>query len=440
MKRVLLFMLINLFGLIANSSGQSNPASREDFDEGQFFFNRGEYQDALYFYLKLVKQDSLNANFNFKVGQCYLNLPGKEHLAVPYFERSIQKVVPKNKYDQKEFSEINAPLHAYFYLGNAYRMDNQLNKALDCYTKFLNLPYFWGNYNQEVVDEEIKSCQRAKIIQDAPLDLEKTNLGPAVNTSFSEEMPVISGDGNTLVFLRHLKFYDAVFYTVKSQNQWKEAVNIDPQIVSDGEFYPSGLSFDGTKLLLIRKNTNNNSIFLSSLNGDLWSKAVQVDGKINSLGDETFASFGPNGKSIYLSSNRPGGKGDYNIYVSDLSSNGLWGKPKKLGKPVNTKFDEQDPILSCNGNVLFFSSKGQYNMGGYDIFYSILKDGNWSLPVNLGYPINDTRDNMLFYPAELCNQGYMAISDSSGYGESDIYLVTIKTKSVLNIEPGDGKK
>jgi hypothetical protein len=434
MKRVLLLMMLNLLVFIANTVAQTSSGNQEDFNEGQFYFNREEYQDALYFYVKLVEKDSMNANFNFKVGECYLNIPGKEHLAVPYFEKSILKLVPKKKYNKKDFNEKNAPLHAYFYLGNAYRMDNQLNKALDCYAKFLSSPYFYGNYNQEVVEQEMKSCQRAKIIQDAPLDLEKVNLGPAINSIFSEEMPVVSGDGNTLVFIRHLKFYDAVFYSVKSTAGWKESVNIDPEIVSDGDLYPSGLSFDGSKLLLIKKNPDNSSIYISYLRNAVWTKAVPLQDKINTLGDETFASFGPREESIYLSSNRPAGKGDYNIYVSRQSAKGLWGKPKNIGKPINTEYDEQDPIVCDNGGVLFFCSKGQYNMGGYDIFYSILKNGKWTLPVNIGYPINDTRDNMIFYPTNECKQGYMAITDSTGYGESDIYMVTIKTKSVINIE------
>jgi tetratricopeptide (TPR) repeat protein len=425
---------------MTNIIGQSAPENHEDFDEGQFFFNRDEYQDALFFYLKLIEHDSMNANFNFKIGECYLNLPGKEYLAVPFFEKSIFNLVPKKKYNKKDINERNAPLHALFYLGNAYRMDNQLNKALDCYAKFMDSPYFWGNYNQDVVEQEIKSCERAKVIQDAPIDLEKINLGPAINSTFSEEMPVVSGDGNTLVFLRHLKFYNAVFYSVKVNNAWREAVNINPEILSDGDFYATGLSFDGSKLLLIKKDSDNSEIYISYLKNDVWSKAALLENKINSSHNVTFGSFGPNEKSIYLSGNRSGGRGDFDIYVSKITSNGSWGRPKALGKPINTKFDEQNPILCSKGEVLFFTSKGQFSMGGYDIFYSYLSEGKWSLPVNIGYPINDTRDNMLFYPTEQCRKGYMAINDSTGYGESDIYLVTIKSKSVLNLEKINGDK
>jgi tetratricopeptide (TPR) repeat protein len=434
MRKVLLLIIINLLGLAVYINGQSYPESLEDFNEGQFFFNRGEYQDAVFFYLKLVNYDSLNANFNFKVGECYLNIPGKEHLAIPYFERSLKNLVPKKKYNKRDFNERNAPLHACFYLGNAYRMAGQLNKALDCYSKFLDSPYFWGNYNQDIVEQEIKSCERAKIIQDAPLEIEKINLGPNINTGFTEELPVISGDGNTLVFMRNLKFYDAVFYSTKNTDGWKEAININPQILSDGEFYPTGLSSDGRQLLLIKKEDDSREIYISYLQGDTWTKAVPLGNKINSNSNASFASFGPDCKSIYLSSVHSGSKNGYDIFVSYLSSKGEWGRPKNIGKPINTDFDEQNPIVCNKGQVLFFCSKGHYNMGGYDIFYSNFVNGIWSLPVNIGYPINDTRDNFLYYPTEECKSGYIALNDSTGFGLSDIYYIKIKSNSVLNFQ------
>lgn len=435
MKKVLFISLINVFGLMGGFIfGQSHPASQDDFNEGQFFFSHGDYNEAVYFYLRLVHDDSLNANFNFKVGECYLNIAGKEPQAVPYFERSVQKLVPKKKYSKRDFNERNAPLHALYYLGNAYRMSDQLNKALDCYNKFMGSPYFWGNYNQDIVEQEIKSCEQAKIIQDAPLDMDKIHLPKTINSDYIEEMPVVSGDGNSLVFLRHLKFYNAVFYSVKISGEWSEAVNINPQIVSDGEFYATGLSFDGTQMLLIKSDPENSDIYISNLKDNFWSKAAILGNKINSIGNESFASFGPDGKSIYLSSDRSGGKGGYDIYVSDLTSSGEWGRPKNLGKVINTEFDEQNPIVCNNGQILIFSSKGHYSMGGYDIFYSLLKDGKWTAPINIGYPINDTRDNLLFYPTQQCREGYMALYDTAGFGESDIYFIRIKSKSVLNNE------
>jgi tetratricopeptide (TPR) repeat protein len=429
-----LFLLLSLLLNFWIVFSQKSTADIEDFQEGQYFFERSDFEDAVGFYLKLLEKDSLQANFNFKVGECYLNIPGKEFMAVKYLERASKKVVPKKDYDKNNFSERKAPLHAYFYLGNAYRMANKLDKALEMYNKFLDSPYFWGNYNQNVVEREIKSCERAKIIQDAPVQYIKVNPGENINTDFIETDPVISVDGKTLVFMRQLKFYNAIFYTIADGNGWKTPVNINPEILSDGEFYPTGLSSKGDQLLLIKKESEDNDIYISKLVDGKWSTAVELDDKINSLSDESFASFGPDDKIIYLSSNRNGGHGGYDLYVSNQLSDGSWGKPKNLGKTLNTESDEQNPVYCAANQSLFFCSNGHYNMGGYDIFYANLKDEKWGQPINIGYPINNTRDNLWFYPAGQGREGYCILSDPDGSSQGDFFYVKITSESVLNYE------
>lgn len=433
MQRILILFVVNT--LLSSTLFSQTQAELEDyFSEGQYFFVRKDYEDALYYYLKLVAAKPENANFNFKVGECYLNIPGKEQLAIPYFEEALKRIVPKKSYNKKSIEEKSAPLHAYFYLGNAYRINNQLDKALESYQKFIDSPFYYGNYNQHIVDQEIKSCERAKIIQDAPLELELINLGSNINTQFSEERPVISADGNSLVFIRRLQFYDAVFYSVKKDGEWQMAVNINPQIISDGEFYPSGLSADGSRLLLIKNEKDNADIYESVLIDGTWTKAEILKGNINSAKLEIHASFGPEEQTIYLSSDRSGSKGGLDIYISEVNQDGEWSKPKNIGKDINTEFDDQSAYLVQSPDILFFSSKGHYNMGGYDIFYSEKKGKHWKTPVNIGYPVNDTRDNLYYSPDALhIRHGYMSWTEPEGFGSSDIYLVKINSENILNI-------
>jgi tetratricopeptide (TPR) repeat protein len=432
MKKPFFFLLIVLILDYHFILGQTHDIDLENFQEGQYFFNRNDFEDALGFYIRLLEKDSMQANFNFKAGECYLNIPGKEFIAVKYLERAIKKVVPKNQYKKNDFSEKSAPLHAYFYLGNAYRMANQLDKALEMYAIFIDSPYFWGNYNQNIVEKEIKSCERAKIIQDAPLDYIKANQGEGINSEFSEINPVISADGKSMVYIRQLKFYNAVFYSIADSNGWKKSVNINPEILSDGEFYPTGLSSHGDQMLLIKKGTEDNDIYFSTLVAGKWTAAAKYENMINTISDESFASFGADDKTIYLSSNRRESKGGYDIFVSHLTSDGQWGKPENIGKTINTEFDEQNPVFCGSNDILYFCSNGHYNMGGYDIFYSSKVDNKWKTPVNLGYPINNTRDNKWFYPIGEGKEGYYVISDPEGYGQDDIYRIKILSESILN--------
>jgi tetratricopeptide (TPR) repeat protein len=430
-------MLIGSLLIVNDIHCQTRQQIIDDFEEGQYFFNRKDYADAVTFYLKLLEEDSLQANYNFKAGECYLNIPGKENLAVKYFERAVKKVVPKKDYNSRTFDERNAPLHAYFYLGNAYRMADQLDKALEAYEKFLDSPYFLGNYNQNVVEREIKSCERAKIIQDAPLDYQQTNSGKNINSEYSELNPVISGDGKSMVFLRRLKFYDAIFYSVYDSSKWLPANNINPEILSDGDYYPTGLSFKGDQLLLVKKGPEDEEIYISKLENGRWSEAIKLNNKINSLSDESFASFGADDKTIYFSSDRSGGKGGFDIYMSKISDAGEWESARNMGKTINTEYDEQNPIVVDSNNLLFFCSNGHYNMGGYDIFYSNFKEKKWNIPINLGYPINNTRDNMWFYPVGKGREGFYSFEEPNGYGQSDIYFIKILSVGVLNFEENE---
>ena len=174
--KTLSILLAVFISLMSFAQEISNPT--ELFDEGQYFFHREDYKEALYFFNRLTQKIPGNANYHFKVGECYLNIPGQEHLAVKHFEAAVEKTVPKKEYKDKDFNEESAPLHAYFYLGNAYRIDGQLDEALKAYNRFIDSPYFLNNYNLNVVENEIFSCERAKIIQDSPIKMttDKLNL------------------------------------------------------------------------------------------------------------------------------------------------------------------------------------------------------------------------------------------------------------------------
>jgi hypothetical protein len=132
---------------------------------------------------------------------------------------------------------------------------------------------------------------------------------------------------------------------------------------------------------------------------------------------------------LYFSSNRHGGHGGFDIYRSTRISGNNWGKAENLGKTINTDEDEITPSLSTDGKILYFSSKGQFNMGGFDIFYAILQaDNQWSAPFNIGFPINTTIDNFGFQVVGDGKVGYIARISSDGFGKEDIYKVEIRSK------------
>ncbi len=90
MQRILVLLIINTL-LSSSLFSQTQAELEEFFNEGQYFFSREDYQDALFYFIKLIAADSSQANFNFKVGECYMNIPGKEHLAIPFFQRATKQ-------------------------------------------------------------------------------------------------------------------------------------------------------------------------------------------------------------------------------------------------------------------------------------------------------------------------------------------------------------
>ncbi len=436
--RYLLFLFSLVFVPLINNYCQTKEEIEEFFREGEYFFNRGDYEEAVYNYLKLIEHYPDNANFNFKAGECYLKIPGKENNAIPFFEKASKNTVEKNKYKRKSFEETNAPLHAYFYLGNAYRINNELDKALEAYNTFINSPYYYNNYNQVIVENEIKSCERAKIIQDCPTIFEERLLNKNINTEAIESNPVVSGDEKSLVFIRKLKFYNAVFYSLMKDSGWTEPVNINPQIISDGDLYPTSLSYNGDVLYLVKRSNNNADIYVSYLIDYKWTEAKKLSNKINSSFNETHASVSEDGKVLYFTSDRSRGEGGLDIYVSKKNEDDQWSKPKNLGKIINTKFDEDTPFITGNGERLFFSSQGHYNMGGFDIFYSDKNYRKWTVPVNIGYPINNTGDNLFFVPVSKGEIAYISKFNDKTTNNREIYRLEILTN--LPVLEKSGKK
>jgi hypothetical protein len=160
-----------------------------------------------------------------------------------------------------------------------------------------------------------------------------------------------------------------------------------------------------------------------------WTAIKKLNDNINTKYWESHASVSYDGKTLYFTSNRKGGYGGLDIYSStraDVNQDN-WEKPVNLGPDINTPFNEETPFISPDGKTLYFSSYGHFNMGGYDIFYSnLLENGKWSVPLNMGYPINTTDDDLFYVPVQDGNFAYVCrYYPEENYGKTDIYRVEI---------------
>lgn len=423
MKTRNLCIIFLLLMVIPPVYGQTKADIRDMFNQGEMYILFEEYNEALPSFENLLKLSPDNANFKYRIGQCYLNIPGQKEKAIPYLEEAVQNISPKHK--QGRIREKSAPYDALYYLANAYRINNQLDKAIETYELFIqNMDH--RVYDSTIVNFQLQTCHNAKLMMTTPLFVRYTNLGDNINERFLETNPVISEKDDLLFFSRKLQFRTALFYSRLTNGIWSGPTDIIPDLNVDDKFYPTSLSRDGKTLFLYSNFDYIGNIYTSKFDDDRWNPVEKLNENVNTKYWESHATISPDGKKLFFSSNRKGGYGGLDIYVSELDSIGAWGPARNLGPVINTPYHEDTPTITEDGKTLFFSSRGHYNMGGYDIFYSTMVDGEkWSIPLNAGYPLNTTDDDLFFTPLGKGYEGYIARYDDRGFGEQDIYRVEI---------------
>ena len=428
MKR--LFLIIAVASLIApafTQESQTTKELREAFLDGEYFLATEDYLDALPFYQQVYETDKDNPNLNYKIGLCYLNITGQKEKAIPYLEKAVTRTTPN--YREGDFKESRAPEDAFFFLGIAYQIQNDFNMALRNLRNYMELLNPSDTMNVRFVEQQIRACMVAPRYINKPVYFDAISLGNEINTESDDFHAVVSGDGNSIVYITSLKFYDALFYSTKRNGQWTTPVNITPDIRSDGDHYPTGLSYDGTELLTKRTENFDSDIYESRLVDGKWIPAEKIrKGNINTKFWESHASYSQDGNTIYFTSSRTGGYGGLDIYkITRNPESGVWSEAVNLGPTINSLFNEETPFPCQHGKTLYFASQGHENMGGFDLFYASLQsDGTWDTPVNLGYPINSTDDDIFFIPQNTGVQGYLSMMDQeTSAGQKDIYFLDI---------------
>ena len=424
MRKLFTYLTVTVI-LITNSYSQGAKELQESFLEAEYFFMLEEYSDALNEYLNLFEKMPGNANLAYRIGICYLNISGMKNMAVEYLETAARNISAKHKYGT--ISEETAPYDALFELGLAYRINHQFDKAKETFIKYKEALLPGDIENISFINHEIETCDNARNLISKPVDFVAENLGPVINDEKDNFNPVISLDGKTMVFMVSLPFYNAIMYTTLTSGKWSAPVNIVPDLMVDQGVFVSSLSNDGKRLFLSQDDDFNSDIYYSDFVNGRWGKVVKLNKEINTKYWESHGYISEDGKTLIFASDRPGGYGGLDLYIS-ANVNGEWTTPVNLGPEINSSFNEDRPSVVNNGKTIFFASQDHNNIGGYDIFRSdIQSNGHWGIPVNLGYPLNDTDDNILFSPDKNGKSGYVStIMDQDGFGKRDIYRLTFK--------------
>jgi hypothetical protein len=433
-KIALLFLCLALHSSVKS---QDKSDYRDKFTEGNYLILEGNYTRALRNFLEAYKIDSGNANINFKIGFCYLNTVSEKSKALSYLEKAVLNTT--KKYTDLEPSEKAAPINAFYYYGQALHLNYKFDEAIANYEKFKSFLKAKQTDLIKDTDRQIEISNNAKALVSAPMNIIITNLGDSINSPYPDFSPVLSADENTIMFSSRRpgstggdktdedQFYEDIFVSYrKPDSTWTSPVSISSNINTFTHEATVGLTADA-QTLLIYKDSNGGDIYSSSLEGDAWTFPVQLGSDINSPSWETSACLTPDGNTLYYVSDRKEGSlGGRDIWKCVKLPNGKWSKSVNLGAPINTPYDEESPFIHPSGNILFFSSKGHQTIGGFDIFFSTKGENGWEVPLNIGYPINTTDDDVFYVTSPDGKRGYYSSSSRpEGYGEKDIYMVTI---------------
>ncbi|MDF2436988.1 MAG: hypothetical protein K0Q95_1364 [Bacteroidota bacterium] len=430
----LLFLFLTT-GLLTIAQDKSDY--RDKFTEGNYLILEGNYARALKNFQEAYRIDSSSANVNFKLGFCYLKTVSEKNKALPYLEKAVKNT--SKKYTDLEPREVAAPINAYYYYGEALHLNYKFDEAIANYEKFKSFLKPKQEDMIKDVDRHIELSNNAKVLVNAPIPVIITNLGDSINTSFPDYSPVLSADENTMIFTSRRpgstggdktdedQFYEDIFISYrKADSTWTTPTSISANVNSITHEATVGLTADA-QTLLIYKDGNGGDIYFSTLEGNNWTFPQQMGSDINSPGWETSACLTPDGNTLYFVSDRKeGGMGGRDIWKCVKLPNGKWSRAMNLGAPINTVYDEESPFIHPSGNVLFFSSKGHQSIGGFDIFFSTRNENSWDAPLNIGYPINTTDDDVFYVTSPDGKRGYYSSSSrAEGYGEKDIYMISI---------------
>ena len=386
------------------------------------YYNIFNTKDAEKWYAKIINDDPdaeiifryaemLKANGKYKESNVWMS---KFSEIKPYDTRAIafrntpnylDKIIKKGKrfnvQNLKDINTISSDFGAFtfdnaLYLTSGRKQKGSQNKKYNNYTS--DEEYVLDVFKYDVINDVY--------INETPLE--------AINTKYHEGVIAFSPSGDTMYFARE---------TYYSKSYYKDSIVKNGSTSEQVSVINLYRATRCTKKEITWKNNGN-----CNFNKGWNVTELEINSAYYSMKNPALSC---DGKSLYFSSDMPGGFGNYDIYKSEIKDDGSLGEAINLGQKINTEEQEVFPHMCCD-NTLYFSSNGHLGLGGLDVFYSKNVDGKWSNVRNVGLPVNSNSDDFAFKMGDDCTNGFVSSNRAGGVGSDDVYAVK-KIKPLCDI-------
>ncbi|MEM9326268.1 MAG: OmpA family protein [Bacteroidota bacterium] len=377
--------------------------------------------------------------------------------AIDYFRQAIAK--------DEDFS------FAYLKLANVFAFLREMDSAFVFYqryydrapkqqikpnvAKMLSMQYFNnGEYRtaEEVFDLFLgKSGSQPLSVRDSilyqsiqfslestqqPLEVRLERLSDSINRYALQYFPVLTIDNREIYYTkrdgRTPQYDEDIVVATWKDGYWTKARSISREINGYTNEGACTVSADGRTLIFTacegRKSYGNCDLYISTRINGQWTKPQNLGANVNSSYWDSQPALSADAKTLFFASNRPGGRGKRDIWMSRYEHD-KWAKPENLGGAVNTPFDETTPFIHVNGESLFFASEGHPGLGGFDIYISEREGDGWTDAENVGYPINDHRDQSALFITFDGSEAYFTGDYQEG---SYIYRFLIQADTLIS--------
>lgn len=419
--------LTDVYALQARQLTSRSAAARRAYEQAEGAWGRKDFQNSRLWLNRALDADPRFIEATLLLAEVYFTA-GEFMNSISFYQKALQ---------------INPAFfpQARYFLARAFLNTGDYQNALLQWEQALSEGKLSARL-QASARAGLQTCHFAIHAMAHPVPFDPVNLGPQVNSDLPEYSPALTVDEKILVFTRKVpdattsgprpRFQEDFFITQETgPGLWELAQPFDQPINTWWNEGAQALSADGREMFYTACNRPDGfgscDLYYSRRTGLEWSEPRNMGATLNSAGWDSQPSISADGNSLYFASSRGGGVGDMDIWVSIRNpATGQWNTPQNLGPTINTPAREMSPFIHADNKTLYFASEGHIGMGGLDLFISRRdSSGNWTAPVNLGYPLNTFADEFSLVVGAGGVKAFFASAREGGFGDSDLYAFTL---------------